>query len=57
MSKNTAAELAASVDKVVAHLTGQGPRPTTDEIRTAHRQLDQAQDAGITADDVRQHRR
>lgn len=57
MSQTTAEALAASVDKVVAHLTGRGPRPTADEISAANQQLDQAQRDGTTPADVRKHRR
>jgi hypothetical protein len=57
MPKNTAAQLAASVDKVVAHLNGNGPRPTDDEVRAAHQQLDQAREQGVTPGDVRRYRR
>ncbi|QIP87612.1 hypothetical protein GLX30_30330 [Streptomyces sp. Tu 2975] len=57
MPKNTAAQLAESVDKVVAHLNQQGPQLTADEVRAAHRQLDQAAADGTTADDVRCYRR
>lgn len=57
MPKNTAESLAESVDKVVAHITGTGPRPSVDEVRAAHQQLDQAAADGTTAGDVRCYRR
>ncbi|MFH8926368.1 hypothetical protein ACH4D4_04865 [Streptomyces pristinaespiralis] len=57
MPKSTAESLAESVDKVVAHLTGTGPRPSADEVRAAHQQLDQAAADGTTAADVRRFRR
>lgn len=57
MPKNTAESLAASVDKVVAHLTGRGPQLTADEVRATHRLLDEAETQGVTPADVRKHRR
>jgi hypothetical protein len=57
MPKTTAEALAASVDKVVAHLNHEGPRPSEAEIRAAHQQLDQAAADGTTAADVRCYRR
>lgn len=55
--KLIAADLAAAVDKVVAHLNGTGPRPTEDEIRAAHQALDHAQTVSVTAADVRLFRK
>lgn len=52
-----AAELAASIDKLAAHLNGQGPQLTRAEVRDTHRKLDQVQRQGITAAEVRAHRR
>lgn len=57
MPKQTAESLAASVDKVVAHLNGRGPRLTDDEVRATHRLLDEAEQQGVTAAEVRKHRR
>ncbi|MGX1502727.1 UNVERIFIED_CONTAM: hypothetical protein RKD43_001352 [Streptomyces graminofaciens] len=55
--KLIAADLAATVDKVVAHLKGTGPRPTEDEIRAAHQALDHAQTVDVIAADVRLYRK
>ncbi|MET9423895.1 hypothetical protein ABZY06_24760 [Streptomyces sp. NPDC006540] len=55
--KLIAADLAAAVDMVVAHLTGTGPRPTVEEIRAAHEALDHAQTVSVTAADVRLYRK
>lgn len=55
--KLIAADLAAAVDKVAAHLNGTGPRPTDDEIRAVHQALDMAETAGVTAADVRLYRK
>lgn len=55
--KLIAADLAAAVEKVVAHLNGDGPAPTDDDITAAHQALDLAQAVGVTAGDVRLYRK